>query len=152
MFPGGEIRSRDSTTFAGSKRRRAEFEEVIHSIKEHDTPPPNGSAENPLSISSDSDDSESNGSEIDDGANRASPPKRRRIDLVGARPPEYSPMAPLRQTFSNSISDSRCWMRGPTSESGVKDEDEQCQRLHVAGLDTNRNGDHGEKLVRTQLA
>ena len=37
-------------------------------------------------------------------------------------------------------------MKGPTSESGVKDEDEQCPRLQVAGLDTNRDRDHGEKF------
>jgi len=148
MLPGREIRSWDSTTsgsdtrFAGSKRRRAESEDVIPSVEEYDTLPPLGSAENPVSISSDNDDSEINGG--------ASPPKRRRIHSDGVVPPEYSPITPLRDTFWSSVSDSRRQVRGPTSESAVEDDD-RYQQLQV---DSNRDGDHdensGEDTVRVK--
>jgi hypothetical protein len=149
LFPGGEIRGRDSTASrsstrsTGSKRRRSEFEEVIPSIEEHDTPPPLGSAENPFSISSNSDDSESSDDNENNGG--ASSPKRRRIHSNGVGPPECSPITPLRQTIRNSTSDSQRWVRGPTSESGVEDQEELRQWLQVDDLDPNGNGDHGEK-------
>jgi hypothetical protein len=164
LFPGRELRghdstaSRSSTRSAGSKRRRWEFEEVIPSIEEHDTPPPLGSAQNPFPVSSDSDDSDdSESSDDNESYDDASSPNRRRIHIVA---PEYSPITPLRQTFNsisdnkesygdasspnrrhivapeyspitplqqtsfNSVSDSQRRVRGPTTESGVKDEEE----------------------------
>jgi len=149
LFPGEEIRGRDSTASrsstrsAGSKRCRSEFEEVIPSIEEHDTPPPLGSAENPFSISSNSDDSEPSDDNESNGG--ASPPKRRRIHSVSLGSPEYSLITPIRQTIRNSTSDSQRWVRGPTSESGVEDQEELRRWLQGADLDPNRNGDHGEK-------
>ena len=40
-------------------------------------------------------------------------------------------------------------MRGPTTESGVTDEEEGCQRPEAAGLDTNGSGDHRESVQDT---
>jgi len=129
MFSGRKVRSHGSTTsrsstrFVGSKRCRGEFDEVIPSIEEHDTPPLLGSAENPFSISSDS---ESSGSDIDVGT---SSPKRRRIGIVSLSPPKYSPITPLRQSFWNSVTDSRRRVRGPTSESGVQDDNNDANEI-----------------------
>ena len=84
--------SRSSTLSAGSKRRRSEFEEVIPSIEEYDTPPPLGSAENPFPISSDSDSDDSEPSDDEETNDDASPSKRRRIHILA---PDYSDITPL---------------------------------------------------------